>query len=101
MYHIDELSTQEINTRLLRITADIRAREDALIADAGASTNSIIGGFANGSLTVMTENEMTEIYNLKQGLMSRTGEEMEAAKLRIIARRAARKEMRNAVALCC
>lgn len=88
------LSYDEAKEMLNNICNEIKLREEKVIEEAGVNTNSTIAGFCNGSLTVKTTEETLLIHNLKQTLMSKTGEQMEAAKQRNLARRAARKAAR-------
>jgi hypothetical protein len=85
------LSYEEINDKLSLVCHDINVREQEVLVGAGVNTNSIVGGLANGSICVKTNEESMIIHNLKQELMARTGIEMLAARKRNLARRAARR----------
>jgi hypothetical protein len=85
------VSYQALEDELNDISRQIKMREDALVENAGVNTNSTIAGLHNGAFEVATPDERQRIHDIKQDMMSRTGEQMEAARARNIARRSARK----------
>jgi hypothetical protein len=91
MDQLSGLTYKEIESKLTSVCDTISEREKILIQSSGVNTNSVIAGFANGSLSTTTKDEAFSIHLLKQELMSRTGSEMECARKRNIARRTARR----------
>jgi hypothetical protein len=89
------LTYQEVSEKLESLGNNISVRESEYIKDAGLNTNSIIDGFLNGSISVITSEESKLMHDLKQELMSRTSSEMKAARERNLARRAVRKIARE------
>lgn len=86
----NNLSYQEIEHALTLITDDISERERVCVKSSGFYTNSVVSGFYDGSLSVITDDERLEIFTLKQELMSRSANERIAARNRILARRRAK-----------
>ena len=96
---INNLTYSQIENLLSNIFDDIEKREAEFINEAGSyNTNSRLTGLCNGSLSVKTKEEVELIHQLKQALMSKTAEVMNAARQRNIERRKARKAERNATA---
>jgi hypothetical protein len=88
---LSTLTYAEVCSKVDALGNIVAFRESEYLKDAGNHMNSAISGFHGGSLSVTTPEEVTLMHDLKQELMSRTGSEMEAARGRNIARRAARK----------
>jgi hypothetical protein len=91
MNELSGLTYKEIESKLTLVCDAISEREKKVIQSSCVNTNSMISGFASGSLSTTTKDEVLSIHNLKQELMSRTGSEMERARQRNIARRTARR----------
>jgi Mg2+ and Co2+ transporter CorA len=89
-------SIESLENELSAIVSRIEQRKDNLVSKAGFCANSTIEGLCDGSISVTTDEERDRIHEIKQELMSRTGEIMENARARNLARRAAKKALRQA-----
>ena len=87
-----EAQNETLEAELVAIVETVEARNQALIADAGFYTNSVIGGIASGSISTQTPEETQRIYELKQALMAIGPYIQQAARQRNLARRAARRK---------
>ncbi len=73
---------KEIEEEIELTVNKIESRKNDFISKSGVSTNSIIAGFANGSISLSSDIENQKIYSLKQSLMSGGVYTRYAAKLR-------------------